>query len=95
MKHDEYFKTIVVYGKMINIGLDDAGQEFFLEYVNVCGELVEVGCGAYNLDYEDVAKTVIDYRRHCIENYGEEEFLQMEKEREERMKKYKGEINNE
>ena len=88
MKTNEYVKTIVVYGKMVNVGMDDCGQQYFIEYVNDKGELTEVCCGAYNFDYEDVAKTAIDYRRHCIENYGEEEFLQMEKEREERMKKY-------
>lgn len=94
MKQDEYFKTIVVYGKMVNVGLDDAGQEFFLEYVDDRGELVEFGCGAYNLDYEGEAKALVDYRRYSIEVWGEETYLEMERAREERLKKYKGELDD-
>lgn len=91
MKTNEYFKTIVVYGKMVNVGMDDPGQQYFLEYVNDNGELVEMGCGAYNFDYEEVAKWCIDTRRAYIEFYGEEEVARMEKEREERMKRYEEE----
>ena len=91
MKQNEYFKTIVVYGKMVNVGVDDNGQQFFLEFVNDRGELIEVGCGAYNSNYEDEAKSIIDYRRYAIEFWGEEAVLEMERAREERMKKYEGE----
>ena len=42
MKTSEYVKTIVVYGKMVNVGMDDAGQQYFIEYVNANGELVAV-----------------------------------------------------
>ena len=78
MKANEYFKTIVVYGKMVNVGMDDPGQQYFLEYVNDNGELVEMGCGAYNFDYE----------RHSREIWGDEFWEQMKKEKEERLKKY-------
>ena len=88
MKANEYFKTIVVYGKMVNVGMDDPGQQYFLEYVNDNGELVEMGCGAYNFDYEEVAKTIIDYERHSREIWGDEFWEQMKKEKEERLKKY-------
>lgn len=91
MKANEYVKTIVVYGKMVNVGMDDCGQQYFLEYVNDNGELVEVGCGAYNFDFEDVAKSVIDHRRHSVEIWGEEFVRDMERAREERMKKYEKE----
>lgn len=91
MKTNEYIKTIVVYGKMVNVGMDDYGQQYFLEYVNEDGELVEVGCGAYNFDFEDVAKSVIDHRRHSVEIWGEEFVRDMERAREERMKKYEKE----
>ena len=91
MKQNEYFKTIVVYGKMVNVGVDDNGQQFFLEFVNDRGELIEVGCGAYNSNYGDEAKSIIDYRRYSIEFWGEEAYLEMERAREERMKKYEGE----
>ena len=43
MKQEEYVKTIVVYDKMVNIGMDDYGQQYFLEYVDETGQLVEVG----------------------------------------------------
>ena len=88
MKQNEYVKTIVVYGKMVNIGMDNYGQQYFIEYVDNNGDLVEVGCGAYNFDYEDTAKSIIDYRRRSIEIWGEEAVLEMERAREERMKKY-------
>lgn len=94
MKSSEYIKTIVVYGKMVNIGMDDYGQQYFLEYVDDTGHLVETGCGAYNVDFEDVAKISIDYERYNIEFWGKEEWEQIKKEREERMKKYKKEFLN-
>ena len=31
MKQEEYVKTIVVYGKMVNVGMDDYGQQYFIE----------------------------------------------------------------
>ena len=88
MKQEEYVKTIVIYGKMINVGIDDYGQQFFLEYVDDNGELQEIGCGAYNSDIEDVAKTIIDRRRYMIEEYGEEEVLKMEEAKRKRMERY-------
>lgn len=89
MKISEYVKTIVVYGKMVNVGMDDAGQQYFIEYVNANGELVEMGCGAYNFDYEDVAKHATDPDRYSREIRGNEEWEKIQKEKEERMKKYK------
>ena len=91
MKANEYVKTLVVYGKMVNIGMDDYGQQYFIEYVDNNGDLVEVCCGAYVLDYEDVARSIIDPRRYFIEIWGEEAVLEMECAREERMKKYEKE----
>jgi hypothetical protein len=52
MKQDEYIKTIVYNDIMINIGLDDYGQTYFLEYVED-GELKEECVGAYVTDYEN------------------------------------------
>lgn len=88
MKQEEYVTTIVVYGKMVNVGMDDYGQQYFIEFVNENGELIEVGCGAYNFDVEDVAKSIIDYERHSREIWGDEEWEEMQKAKEERMKKY-------
>jgi hypothetical protein len=83
MKQDEYVKTIVVYGKMVNVGMDDYGQQYFIEFVNENGELIEVGCGAYNFDIEDVAKSIIDYERHSREIWGDEEWEEMQKAKDE------------
>ena len=91
MKTSEYVKTIVVYGKMVNVGMDDAGQQYFIEYVNANGELAEMGCGSYNFDYEDVAKYATDPDRYSREIWGDEELEKIQKEKEERMKKYKKE----
>ena len=88
MKQEEYVKTIVVYGKMVNIGMDDYGQQYFIEYLNDDGEITEIGCGAYNDNYEDVAKFVIDHERYSEEFWGYETWEQMKKEKEERLKKY-------
>ena len=57
MKTSEYIKTVVYKDKMINIGLDDAGQTFFIEYVEN-GELKEECVGPYCSEYEDY----LDYR---------------------------------
>ena len=57
MKQDEYIKTVVYNGRMINIGLDDYGQTYFLEYVED-GELKEECVGPYVTDCEDY----IEYR---------------------------------
>lgn len=94
MKQEEYVKTIIVYGKMVNIGMDDCGQQYFIEFVNDKGELEELGCGTYNFDYEDVAKTAIDYDRCGREFWGNEKWKLIKKEKEERLNKYKKENNN-
>lgn len=52
MRQEEYIKTIIYNGQMINIGLDDAGQTYFIEYLED-GELKEECVGAYVTDYED------------------------------------------
>ena len=88
MKQEEYIKTIVVYNKMVKVGLDDYGQQYILEYVNDEGKIVIIGCGAYNFNYEDVAKSCIDYERYSQEIWGNETWKQMKREKEIRLKKY-------
>lgn len=51
MKQDEYIKTIVYNDRMINIGINDAGQTYFIEYVEN-GYIKEECVGAYVMDYE-------------------------------------------
>ena len=51
MKQEEYVKTIVYNGVRIDIGLSDAGQTYFIEYLED-DELKEECVGAYVTDYE-------------------------------------------
>lgn len=57
MKQEEYIKTIIYNSQMINIGLDDYGQTYFIEYAED-DELKEECVGPYVIDYEDY----IEYR---------------------------------
>ena len=68
MRKEEYIKTIVYNGHMVNIGLDDAGQQFVLEYEKN-GKLVEVGCGAYNPDYLYEIEAIFGSPTQCV-SYG-------------------------
>ena len=52
MKQSEYVKTVIYNDRMINIGLDDYGQTYFIEYAED-GELKEECVGSYIEDYED------------------------------------------
>lgn len=52
MKQEEYIKTIIFNGRMINIGNDDNGQTYFIEYAED-GELKEECVGSYIADYQD------------------------------------------
>ena len=51
MKQEEYITTIVVNGRCIPVGLNDAGQTYFFEYIDEAGNLVEECCGSYNPNY--------------------------------------------
>ena len=59
MKQEEYVKTIIFRGRMINIGLDDEGQCYFIEYLNDKGELEEV-CGYSWCGYEGFLEDYFD-----------------------------------
>lgn len=72
MKQEEYIKTIVYNGHMINIGNDDYGQQYFLEFLNDKGILEEVGCGAYNPDYLGIVEYYLGDPSFC-ELYGTKE----------------------
>lgn len=69
MKPEEYVTTIVYNGKMINIGLDDYGQQYFLEYMNDDGHLTEIGCGSYSSGYNEVIEAIWGKPTEC-EHYG-------------------------
>ena len=48
---EEFVESIIVNGRLVNVGLDDYGQQYFFQYVDDTGELKEVGCGSYNTNY--------------------------------------------
>ena len=53
MKREDYIESKVINGYLVNIGIDDYGQCFYFEYLGKDGELKEVSCGTYNLEYMD------------------------------------------
>ena len=66
MKAHEYVKTIVYNGHMINIGIDDYGKEYFLEYVDDKGQLTTDCCGACNTDYQQRIEYLFGNPDQCI-----------------------------
>ena len=56
MLRDEYIETLVLNGKMINIGIDDAGQCYFVEWVDKDGNIQQESCGTYNFHYKEYAE---------------------------------------
>lgn len=52
MKQEEYIKTIVYNGIQIDVGIDDYGQTYFIEYLED-GQLQTECVGPYITDYED------------------------------------------
>ena len=52
MKQEEYVKTIIYNDVQIDVGLDDYGQTYFLEYLED-GQLKAECVGPYIADYED------------------------------------------
>lgn len=65
MKREEYITTINYNGHMINVGMDDPGQQYFLEFVDDSGELVEYGCGSYNDDYHAEIERIFGEPEQC------------------------------
>ena len=65
MKKEEYIETIVINNHMINIGLDDYGQTYFLEYIGEDGELVEDCVGSYETDYKGYAQCLFETPENC------------------------------
>ena len=66
MRPEEYVKTIAYNGHMVNIGMDDNGQQYFLEYLDRKGKLTESGCGSYNDDYQKEVERLFGEPSFCI-----------------------------
>ena len=69
MKREEYIETLVINGHMINVGLDDYGQTYFLEYIDEDGDLLIDCVGAYCSDYKGYAEMLFENPENC-EHYG-------------------------
>ena len=59
MNKEEYFKTIYIKDTKVDIGVDDYGQQYFLEFEKD-GEIQTIGCGAYQFDFIEQAVYYID-----------------------------------
>ena len=60
LKPDEYITSIKLNNQLVNIGLDDNGQSYFVEYLNPENqELIQVGLGTYNTDYQYTAEELL------------------------------------
>ena len=73
MKSDEFVKSGVYNGHMYNVGLDDYGQQYFIEYMDIHGQLIEEGCGAYNFDYNTHLEYLFGTPEEC-EHYDHPKF---------------------
>jgi len=64
MQQDEYVTSINYNGALVNIGMDDYGQSYFIEYAD--GEsVVTVGCGTYNTDYMSTVEYCLGDPKKC------------------------------
>lgn len=82
MEKNEYIKTFTICGKDIDLGLDDYGQCYFVEWTDENGVKKDVGLGTYNLHYMEEIYYMFDptYKLlSTIDLYGEE-FTPEEKE---------------
>ena len=68
MKKEEFVESVFFNGKLINIGLDDAGQSYFIEYVNEHGDLNEESVGSYNTDYKGYIEYTLGTPDLCEKN---------------------------
>jgi hypothetical protein len=62
MKKEEFITSLVYNGQLVNVGIDDYGQTYFIEYVDGNGALVEDCVGAYTSNY-------MDYIEHQLTPY--------------------------
>ena len=68
MTSEEYVKTLVIDSKEIKVGLDDYGQQYFIEWVDEDGNTRECGLGAYNFYYEENIYYMFDKRFKELKN---------------------------
>lgn len=60
MRDNEYVTSLKLNKQLVNIGLDDNGQCYFVEYVDPkTDEDKRAGLGTYNSDYEYAAQELL------------------------------------
>ena len=66
MIKEDFIESGVYNGHMYNIGCDDCGQCYYIEYLDENGKLIETSCGTYNLDYQGVLEYLFgDPEKNC------------------------------
>lgn len=69
MQPEEYVRSVNYHGHLVNIGMDDYGQQFFIEYAKD-DTVAVVGCGAYSSNYQTVIECCLGKPEYC-EKYGQ------------------------
>lgn len=62
MKTEDYIKTIEVCGHKVDLGMDDYGQCYYIEWVDDNGEKRTAGLGTYNTHYMEEIYSLFDGR---------------------------------
>lgn len=62
MTKEEYVKTFTVCGVKVDLGLDDYGQCYFIEWADENGEKQSAGLGTYNFNYMESIYSLFDKR---------------------------------
>lgn len=77
MKSLEYVTTVLVKDYVVNIGIDDYGQCYFIEWVeNENGKDVvrSLSLGTYCTNYLESTYSIFDYKGASISLYGKEQW---------------------
>lgn len=56
-----YVESVICNGFLVNVFLDDYGQQYFYQYLDKNGKLQEISCGSYNFDYLSAIEYELDY----------------------------------
>ena len=60
MTKEEYVKTFMICGVKVELGLDDYGQCYFIEWIDKNGEKKSTGLGTYNFHYLEAIYALFD-----------------------------------
>lgn len=56
-----YFGSYICNKTLVNVYMDDYGQQYYFQFVDSNGELQERCCGAYQFDFETQIEYELDY----------------------------------